>query len=251
MPDWAGPFGAAVLESFRLYPDAYEGGGSWVTARREQRDYVRAGHAANASRSTQESAWGARTTARRYIVANSCDKMTTLTYAVACDDRDRFVADMRAFWLDLRAALGGKPLPYLWVPEWHKSHGLHAHAAVADYIPFTLIREVWGRGRVRIERMSGAPAGHSRAVTVRARACARYVSMYVGKALDDERRVLGRHRYDGAQGFRPREIVFTARARDGALGQACEQWGARAETVWFSPEDATYSAMWASWRAAR
>lgn len=28
-------------------------------------------------------------------------------------------------------ALGGDPLPYVWVPEWHKcGHGLHLHFAV-------------------------------------------------------------------------------------------------------------------------
>lgn len=237
--------------TFALYPDALEGGGCWVTPRRVQPVFIRAGEGANSARSLQEAGRRARTAARRYIVANRCDKMITFTYAQACHDRDQFVADMHAFWLALRAALGGKPFPYLWVPEWHKSHGLHAHAAVSQYIPFALILSLWGRGRVRIERMAGAPAGRSAGVVAeRARICARYLAKYIGKAFDDERRVLGRHRYDIGQGFRPKRIVFTADTRDGALAQACDYMGSRADTLWFSPEDANYAAMWAAWRAA-
>ena len=43
--------------------------------------------------------------------------------------------------------LGGKPLPYLWVPEWHPGgHGLHVHFAVGRYVKHGLIRDVWGAG---------------------------------------------------------------------------------------------------------
>jgi hypothetical protein len=237
--------------SFRLYPDAFEGGGSWVTARRADTPRPAAGHGADQARSLREAARRARSSMRRYLVANRCDRMITLTYAEACHDRDQFVADMRGFWLDLRAALGGTPRPYLWVPEWHKSHGLHAHAGVAEYIPFQLIREVWGHGRVRIERMAGAPIGHARAVVAeRARICARYLGKYLGKDVDDTRRVLGRHRYDVAQGFQPASIILTGRSRDDVLRQACEHMNGKPERLWFSPEDADFIALWASWRAA-
>ena len=213
--------------------------------------FIRAGEGANSARSLQEAGRRARTAARRYVVANRCDQMITFTYAQACHDRDQFVADMHAFWLALRAALGGKPFPYLWVPEWHKSHGLHAHAAVSQYIPFALIRAC---GDVAASGSSGWPAhppGRSAGVVAeRARICARYLAKYFGKAFDDERRVLGRHRYDIGQGFRPKRIVFTADTRDGALAQACDHMGSRADTLWFSPEDANYAAMWAAWRAA-
>ena len=236
--------------SFRLVPDAFEGGGAWIAPRRMDRVYVGAGNAADASRSMRESGRRARTTARRYVVANRCDRMITLTYAAPCEDRDRFVADMREFWLDLRAALGGAARPYLWVPEWHKTHGLHAHAAVGEYVPFRLSRDVWGRRRVRIERMADAPVGRSRAVVgERSRICARYLAKYFGKDFDDARRVLGRHRYDVGQGFQPESVTFTGRTREDALAQACAHMQAPADTLWFSPEDASFSAMWASWRA--
>lgn len=237
--------------SFRLVPDAYEGGGSWVTAHRADRDYVAPGKAADASRSMREGGRRARAAVRRYAVANRCDRMITLTYAEACEDRDRFVADMRRFWLDLRAALGGDPLPYLWVPEWHKRHGLHAHAAVAQYIPHRLIRQVWGKGIIDVRLKAGMPMGGQTGVVIeRARICARYLAKYMGKAFEDERRVLGRHRYDCAQGFQPRSVPITGATRDEVYAQACELMRGPADTLWFSPDDATFSAIWASWRAA-
>ena len=131
---------------FWLVPDAFEGGGAWLQPRRADRGWVSAGSASDASRSMQEAGRRARTKMRRYAVANRCDRMITLTYAEACHDRDQFVADLHSFWVDLRAARGGTAHPYLWVPEWHKSHGLHAHAAVSEFIPFTLIRDVWVAG---------------------------------------------------------------------------------------------------------
>ena len=37
---------------------------------------------------------------------------------------------MGEFFRSLREGLDGRPLPYVWVPEWHKTdHGLHAHFA--------------------------------------------------------------------------------------------------------------------------
>ena len=237
--------------SFRLVPEAFEGGGAWITPRRADRVQVAAGMAVDQSRSLQEAGRRARTAMRRYAVANRCDRMVTLTYASACDDRDQFVHDVHRFWVDLRSVMGGSARPYVWVPEWHKTHGLHAHAAVSEYVPFSTVRDVWGRGRVRIERMAGAPVGQSRSVVAeRARICARYLAKYIGKAFDDERRVLGRHRYEVGQGFQPASEVLTAATRDDVLRQACERMNAPAERLWFSPEDAEFTAMWASWRAA-
>lgn len=91
--------------------------------------------------------------------------------------------------------------------------------------------------------------GRSPAVVAeRARVCARYLGKYVGKALDDSRRVLGRHRYDVAQGFQPRAIGLSAASRDEVLRQACEVMGSGAQQVWYSPEDAEFHAMWAAWQ---
>ena len=40
-----------------------------------------------------------------------------------------------------------------------------------------------------------------------ARLAARYLSKYVGKDVDDERRLAGLHRYEVAQGFQPERIA--------------------------------------------
>ena len=65
----------------------------------------------------------------------------------AATTRARFGLTWAGFFEGPRRALGGKPLPYLWVPEWHPGgHGLHVHFAVGRFIKQSLIREEWGRG---------------------------------------------------------------------------------------------------------
>jgi hypothetical protein len=210
--------------SFRLVPEAFEGGGAWITPRRADRTVVPSGKSADPTRSMREAGRRARTTMRRYAVANRCDRMITLTYVTACHDRDEFVADLHGFWRDLRKVMGGTARPYVWVPEWHKTHGPHAHAAVSEYVPFSTVRDVWGRGRVRIERMAGAPIGQARAVVAeRSRICARYLAKYVSKDFGTHRRVLGRHRYEVAEGFQPAAVVLRAPTRDLVLAEACER----------------------------
>ena len=53
--------------------------------------------------------------------------------------------DVAAFFKELRPALGGQALPYVWVPEWHPGgHGLHVHFIVGRYVRQSLIREAVG-----------------------------------------------------------------------------------------------------------
>lgn len=240
--------------SFRLYPEAFEGGGCWVSASREPREFVPAGLGMDGGRSSVEAARRARGQVRRYVVANRCDRLLTLTYrGEGCHDPGQFVADVHGFWVELRRLLGGDVGPYLWVPEWHPGgHGLHAHAGLAGYVPVRLIRHAWPHGeRVHVQRLSGTPVGRAPGVVAeRARFCARYLGKYVGKSFEDTRRVLGRHRYEVAQGFQPRAVGLTARSRDGVFRLACAAMRADPERVWYSPEDASFAAMWAAWRPA-
>src|SRR5690606_8059445 len=68
--------------------------------------------------------------------------------------------DVGLFFRRLRASLGGKPLPYLWVPEWHKTdHGLHLHFALGQYVPRGHLVDAWGHGFVHIKRLSDMPVG--------------------------------------------------------------------------------------------
>jgi len=82
-----------------------------------------------------------------------------LTYAGSgCFDHGQLRTDVAAFFRELRAQLGGKPLPYLWVPEWHPGgHGLHVHFAVGRYVKRSLIERVWGRGRTHIKLIGDLP----------------------------------------------------------------------------------------------
>ena len=73
----------------------------------------------------------ARSKLRRYCAANGLTRLATLTYAgEGVHDPVLLRRDLAVFFRTLRTALGGKALPYVWVPEWHKTdHGLHVHFA--------------------------------------------------------------------------------------------------------------------------
>ena len=135
-----------------LYPDAREASGRFVATvdtwggRRGI-----PGEAANPERSSQMAASRARTTVRRYCAANRTNRFGTLTYAgEGCHDPEVLRSDLASFFRNLREGLGGKPFPYLWVPEWHKTgHGLHAHFACGQYIKRSLVEEARAVGSSR------------------------------------------------------------------------------------------------------
>lgn len=200
--------------SFTLYPDAAEGGGCFRSHRRETPEYVHRGLAADPSRAALEAARRARSKLRRYAAANRLNRLGTLTYAgEGCHDPLALRADLAAFFRSLRTALGGQPLPYIWVPEWHKSgHGLHAHFAVNRFIKRSVIEHAWGRGFVHIKMLGDLKVGSG--PLEEARSAAGYLSKYVSKTFDEpEFRSLGLHRYDVAQGFQPVPIHLTECAR--------------------------------------
>ncbi len=131
---------AQAFWSFTLYAEAGEGGGCFQSARRSP---AVGGGAPDEARSQEEAGRRARTRVRRYCATNRLNRFVTLTYAGAgCFDHGQLRADVAGFFRGLRAELGGKPLPYLWVPEWHPGgHGLHLHFAVGRYVGHSLIRE--------------------------------------------------------------------------------------------------------------
>lgn len=154
------------------------------------------------------------------------------------------------FFRGLRAALGGRPLPYVWVPELHKDNvHLHVHFAVGRYIRKSTIRDVWGRGIVHIKLLSDLPVGSTS--WDEARRAASYLSKYVAKAFDEP--VFGRHRYDVAQGFQPAVRRFEGRSSEDVLEQACRLMGGRQPVVrWSSAEKPDWQAppaVWFAWAA--
>lgn len=159
-------------------------------------------------------------------------------------------ADIGVFFRGMRAGLDGEPLPYVWVPEWHKTgHGLHVHFAVGRYVPRSVIDAAWGHGFVHIKLLGGLPAGSG--PVEEARKAAGYLSKYVAKTFTDPgARVLGLHRYDVAQGFQPPKVRLFGRSADAVLDQASVLLGDEPATVWTSAQAERWNgppAIWAQW----
>jgi hypothetical protein len=233
-----------------LYPDAGEASGSFGPTWQRPRTHVPGTPAVDPERSRRESARRARTGVRRYCAANRLDRMGTLTYrGEGIHDPRQVRRDVAVFFRSLRSALGGKPFPYLWAPEWHKTdHGLHLHFAVGKFINYRLIRSTWGHGdNVWIHRHSDLPVGASS--LYRARLVARYLSKYITKDFDVEEtvRLVGLHRYDVAQGYRPRRIGLPGRSVAEGLQAASEHMGARPSSVWYSADSEDWQAPPAVW----
>lgn len=238
---------------FALYPDAGEGGGSYQRWVRRPSVYVARGAAADPERAAAEAGRRARSRLRRYCAANRLNRLGTLTYRGAgCHDPSIIRSDLAEFFRALRDALGGTPLPYVWVPEWHKSgHGLHAHFAVGRYIKRSLIESAWGRGFVHIKLLGDLPVG-SGSVS-EARRAAAYLSKYVTKTfVDPDARVLGLHRYDVAQGFQPEPVTITGSSVEAVLREASTVFASQPSATWFSRDSDGWEgppSVWAQWGA--
>ena len=236
--------------SFSLCPEAGEGGGSFQSATRRVPEYVARGSARDPERAAAEAARRARGRLRRYCAANRLNRLGTLTYAgEGCFDPLELREHLSEFFRDLRTGLGGEALPYVWVPEWHKSHGLHAHFAVGRYVNYRLIRELWGRGFVHIKLLGDLPVGSGK--LSEARAAAGYLAKYVGKSFtESSARILGHHRYDVAEGFQPEIFRLWGRSPEQVLAEASVildddpvfEWSSSTVDDWEGPP-----AIWAQW----
>lgn len=231
-----------------MYADAGEAGGAFVSPRREPRILVPGAPAADPERARREAARRARAKVRRYCAANRLNRLGTLTYrGSGCHDPAQLRLHVGQFWRDLRTAIGGRPLPYVWVPEWHKTdHGLHVHFAVGRYIKQSLIEQAWGRGFVGIKRLNDLPVGSTS--WHEARKAAGYLSKYVTKTFDQD--LGGLHRYEVGQGFQPQVTKFTGDRAEAVLARACDVMGARPETRWVSWDVEDWQgppAVWFAW----
>lgn len=120
-----------------LYPEAAEAGGSFRYASRV--DPSAAGAILSGLRRRPPGGLGAR--CGRYCAANRLNRFGTPTYEGAgCHDAREIRCHVAEFFRSLRKGLGGRPLPYVWTTEWHKTdHGLHVHFAVGQYVARSLI----------------------------------------------------------------------------------------------------------------
>jgi hypothetical protein len=223
-----------------LYPDAREAAGIFRTTVdfRVNRHDLR-GESLDPERSKFVAGSRACTKMRRFIVANGLNRLGTLTYAgEGCHDPVKLRQHVGEFFRRLRILLGGDACPYIWVPEWHHTgHGLHVHFAVGQYVKRSLIEQAWGRGFVHIKLLGDLPVGST--TVDEARAAARYLAKYVGKAFD-ESHIEGLHRYEVAQGFMPRTEKLFALTLDELLALAAERMGAL-------PREMSTSDTWPSW----
>jgi hypothetical protein len=206
---------------------------------------------ARPERAIAEAGRRARATLRRYCTANRLNRLGTLTYrGEGCHDPAIVRLHLSELFRSLRTSLGGKPLPYVWVPEWHKSgHGLHAHFAVGQYIKPQFIESAWDHGFVHIKLLGDLPVGSSS--LSEARQAAGYLSKYVAKSFTDpSARVLGLHRYDVAQGFKPRAVPLTGSTAAEVLDLASTALGSDPSIEWSSDSVADWQgppAIWAQW----
>jgi len=207
------------------------------------------GPAADPVRAQAEAARRARGQVRRYGAGNRLNKLGTLTYrGEGCHDPRELREHVGLFFRDLRSGLGGEPLPYLWVPEWHpKGHGLHVHFAVGRFVKKSLIHSAWGRGFVHIKLLGDLRVGSG--ALSEARLAARYLGKYVGKSFEQER-IAGLHRYEVAQGFHPAKERIHGRTRALVLDAASERLGCAPDRVWASEQEQDWKgppAVWAQW----
>lgn len=233
--------------SFNLYPDAGEGGGCFVpTLRARPSEGGRA--AVDVERSQAEAGRRAKAKLRRYCAANRLNRFATLTYAEASFDQEQLRVQVAEFFRGLRRDLGGSPLPYAWVPEWHPGgHGLHVHFAVGRYVSKRLIDDVWGRGLTHIKLIGDLPAGSG--ALEEARAAGRYLAKYVSKSIGDER-VPRLHRYEVAQGFQPEKVPLAGDSDEAVIAQASERMGSEPVLFWRSAEQEGWRgppAYWCAW----
>lgn len=237
--------------SLSLYATAGEAGGSFQPAYRRPVVRTPGVPARDPARARAEAARRARGRVRRYCAGNGLSRLGTLTYGPPrCTDPAQLRADVGVFFRKLRVALGGRPLPYVWVPELHKDQvHLHVHFAVGRYIRKSLLSDVWGRGIVHIKLLSDLPVGST--AWDESRRAAGYLSKYVSKAFDEP--VFGRHRYDLAQGFQPAKQRLEGRSSEDVLGQAVRLMGGREPSMRWSSADKTDwqapPAVWFAWAA--
>jgi hypothetical protein len=121
--------------SLTLYPGAGEAGGCLRSPVVRRSEYA-GGPAANPERARAEAGRRARARLRRYCAANRLNRLLTLTYGPPrCTDPRELRVHVGEFIRALRSRLGGKPMPYAWVPELHADGvHFHIHVAVGQYI---------------------------------------------------------------------------------------------------------------------
>ena len=183
----------------------------------------------------------ARSEARRYLVANRLRYMWVLTFANGLqgpEGRAACMKEVARFASDLRGEVGG--LAYWYSPELHPGgHGWHVNFFVAGRIPHGLVERLWGKGFVFVKdwvKDSRVQEQGLRLVDA-IRLGAEYGCKYASKDWSAEMLAGGAHRYEVAEGYRPKVLkVLVPRLRT-AFTMAERYFGDRpADHLWMSAE---------------
>jgi hypothetical protein len=119
---------------------------------------------------------------------------------------------------------------------------------LAGSVPRKLIERSWGQGFVHIKLLDGLPVGSG--ALGEARLAARYLARYVGREVDDDRRLTGLHRYEVAQGFQPAKVACYGASAEDVIERASGFMGSAPERVWLSASVEGWRgppACWAQW----
>ena len=170
--------------------------------------------AENAARSLRR----AVSTMRRFSVENQLTRYAVFTFAEPVHDRRMALREWRRMsrLISRMERTTGKPMPWLMWLELHPGgHGYHLNLLVGGkWLHQRAWSEIWGRGRVYIEKIRTR-----RGAREDARAAARYAVAYAeghGKVLG-EGRTGGEHRYEVSQGHQP--LMVRCRAWEAADGR--------------------------------
>jgi hypothetical protein len=170
---------------------------------------------------------------RRYCVHNMLRYMWVLTYAEAEYDHRVVMRDVRLFLRRLRRELD-VPV-YLYAPEPHpQGHGWHCNVFVDRRLPHAVVKRAWLAGGARhgfeLRVKDWAKERRHGPLRERVRAGAMYGAKYAGKDVAELAvygvQIGGReHRYEVAQGARPRWTMSTVRSESEAIGTIMREHG--------------------------
>lgn len=182
----------------------------------------------------------ARTLSRRYMVSNRLYLMWVLTFAgegleATAEGRRECMAHVARFAARLKKRFG--VMPYWYSPEIHPNgHGWHVNFFVGKRLPHAEVRELWGHGHVFVSdwtkkrwiRRQNLPFIEA------VRKAAAYGCKYAQKDWNAEVLDGGAHRYELAQGYKPKQEVLRVASLAEAVDLCILRFRKRPSHAWSS-----------------
>lgn len=214
-------------------------------------------------RNHQRATRRAITESRRFMVANRLRYMWVLTFESSLqgpDGRRECMGRVAEFAERLRVETGR--LPYWYSPELHpKGHGWHVNFFVARRIRQADMVRLWGHGFVWVKdwvRDSRVRPGGGLTLVQALRLASTYGCKYASKDWSEEVLAGGAHRYEIAQGFKPRAQSLRAETVGAALRFASSYFAGRhPDSIWRSSDcdswdgPPVWCVSWSSWQSEK